>query len=170
MMFNFRPNKGYTLIELIVVIILISLMLLFAIPRFQGDILSDNTKKVSRWIMLKVRILKERALLEQKLHVLHLSIDSNRLWTTNESMSQEELDNAELKGYELPDDIKVLDVQYPDGKKISIGRADIFFYKKGYSDKAIINMANNDNEHVSFFIEPFLTHVRMHDAYVEFED
>ena len=170
MIFNFRPNKGFTLIELIVVISLFSLLLLFAIPRFQGDVLYDNTKKASRWIILKVPALKEKALLEHKRYVLHISIDSNRLWTTHESMSPEELNSAELTGYELPADIKVLDVQYPDGIKISIGRADIFFYKKGYSDKAIINMANNDNEHVSFFIEPFLTHVRMHDAYVEFED
>lgn len=152
------------------VISLISLMLFFAIPRFQVDVLSDNTKKVSRWIMLKVHALKEKAVHEQKLYVLHLSLDSNKLWVTSDIISQEELQTAELNGYELPEDIKLLDVEYPDEEKISAGRADIYFYKKGYSDKAIIHISNNDNELLSFLIEPFLSRVRLYNKYIEFED
>ena len=169
-MFSFRLNQGFTLIELIVVITLISLMLFFVIPRFQVDVLSDNTNKVSRWIMLKVHSLKEKAVREQKLYVLHISLDSNRLWVTSEIMSQEELQAAEANGYELSDDINLLDVEYPDEEKISVGRADIYFYKKGYSDKAIIHISNDDNERRSFLIEPFLSHVRLYDKYIGFED
>jgi prepilin-type N-terminal cleavage/methylation domain-containing protein len=170
MKFSFRLNQGFTLIELIVVITLISLMLFFAIPRFQVDVLSDNTNKASRWIMLKVHSLKEKAVREQKLYVLHISLDSNRLWITSEIMSQEELQAAEANGYELSDDINLLDVEYPDEEKISVGRADIYFYKKGYSDKAIIHISNDDNERRSFLIEPFLSHVRLYDKYIGFED
>jgi len=170
MMINFRQNNGFTLIELIVVISLISLMLFFAIPRFQNSVLSDNTKKVSRWIIAKVHALKERAVRDQKLYALHVSLDSNRLWTTNEFMSEQELQNAAQNAYELPDDIKVLDVEYPDEEIISVGRADIYFYKRGYSDKAMIHIENNDNEQLSFLIEPFLSRVRMYETYVDFED
>ena len=170
MMFSFRLNQGFTLIELIVVITLISLMLFFAIPRFQVDVLSDNTNKVSRWIMLKVHSLKEKAVREQKLYVLHISLDSNRLWVTSEIMSQEELQATEANGYELSNDINLLDVEYPDEEKISVGRADIYFYKKGYSDKAIIHISNDDNERRSFLIEPFLSRVRLYNKYIGFED
>ena len=170
MIFSFRLNQGFTLIELIVVITLISLMLFFAIPRFQVDVLSDNTNKVSRWIMVKVHSLKEKAVSEQKLYVLHISLDSNRLWVTSEIMSQEELQAAEANGYELSDDINLLDVEYPDEEKISVGQADIYFYKKGYSDKAIIHISNDDNERRSFLIEPFLSRVRLYNKYIGFED
>ena len=170
MTLKFRRNKGFTLIELIVVISLISLMLFFAIPRFQVDVLSDNTNKVSRWIMLKVHALKEKAVHEQKLYVLHLSLDSNQLWVTSDIMSEEELQTAALNGYELPENIKLLDVEYPDEEKISVGRADIYFYKKGYSDKAIIHITNNDNELLSLVVEPFLSRVRLYSKYIEFED
>ena len=170
MIFSFRLNQGFTLIELIVVITLISLMLFFAIPRFQVDVLSDNTNKVSRWIMVKVHSLKEKAVREQKLYVLHISLDSNRLWVTSEIMSQEELQAAEANGYELSNDINLLDVEYPDEEKISVGRADIYFYKKGYSDKAIIHISNDDNERRSFLIEPFLSRVRLYNKYIGFED
>ena len=170
MMFSFRLNQGFTLIELIVVITLISLMLFFAIPRFQVDVLSDNTNKVSRWIMVKVHSLKEKAVREQKLYVLHISLDSNRLWVTSEIMTKEELQATEANGYELSNDINLLDVEYPDEEKISVGQADIYFYKKGYSDKAIIHISNDDNERRSFLIEPFLSRVRLYKKYIGFED
>jgi len=170
MTLNFRQNNGFTLIELIVVISLISLMFFFAIPRIQVDILSDNTRKVSRWIMLNVSALKEKAVHDQKRYVLHLSLDSNRLWVTNDTLSEEELEEAAATGYNLPEDIKLLDVEYPDKEKISAGRADIYFYKKGYSDKAMIHITNNDNEVLSFLIEPFLSRARLYNKYLEFED
>ena len=83
MTLNFRRNNGFTLIELIVVISLFSLMLFFAVPRFQFDVLSDHSKKTSRWIMLQVQALKEKSVHDQKRYVLHLSLDSNRLWAVS---------------------------------------------------------------------------------------
>jgi hypothetical protein len=145
-------------------------MFFFAIPRIPVDALSNNTRKVSRWIMLKVSALKEKSVHDQKRYVLHLSLDSNRLWVTSEIMSEEELEEAAAIGYNLPEDIKLLDVEYPDKEKISVGRADIYFYKKGYSDKAIIHITNNDNEVLSFLIEPFLSRARLYNKYLEFED
>ena len=167
---KFRQNNGFTLIELIVVISLISIMFFFAIPRIQIDVLSDNTRKVSRWIMLNVSALKEKAVHDQKRYALHLSLDSNRLWVSNDTLSEEELEEATATGYNLPEEIKLLDVEYPDKEKISAGRADIYFYKKGYSDKAMIHITNNDNEVLSFLIEPFLSRVRLYNKYIEFED
>ena len=83
-------------------------------------------------------------------------------------MSPEELQIAEQNGYEIADDIDILDVEYPDEEKISTGQADINFYEKGYSDQAIIHMKNSDDEHFSFLIEPFLSQVRMYNTYVDF--
>jgi prepilin-type N-terminal cleavage/methylation domain-containing protein len=169
-MHGFERIKGFTLIELIVVISLIGMMLFFAIPRFQSDVLSDSTKKVSRWILLKVPYLKQKSAREQKQYILHMNLDSNRLWITHQEMPEEALQSAETNGYKLPDDIKLLDVEYPDQEKISVGQADIYFDGKGYSDKAIIHLENDDNERLSFLIEPFLHRVRLYNRYVGFED
>jgi hypothetical protein len=85
-------------------------------------------------------------------------------------MPEEALQSAETNGYKLPEDIKLLDVEYPDQEKISVGQADIYFNEKGYSDKAIIHLENDDNEKFSFLIEPFLLRVRLYNGYTEFED
>ena len=113
----FRRNSGFTLIELIVVISLISLMLFFAIPRFQGSVFQDNTKQVSRWIIFKVQTLKEKAIRDQQHYVLHINLDSNTLWTTHEAMSQENHQMAQANGYRLPTDVNLLDVEYPVTRK-----------------------------------------------------
>ena len=167
---GFERIKGFTLIELIVVISLISIMLFFAIPQFRSNVLSDSTKEVSRWILLKIPYIKERAAREQKRYILHVSLDSNKLWITHEAMLEEALQSAETNGYKLPEDIKLLDVEYPDQEKISAGQADIYFNEKGYSDKVIIHFENDDNEKFSFLIEPFLLRVRLYNSYAEFGD
>lgn len=162
--------KGFTFIELIVVISLISIMLFLAIPKFRSNILSNSTKTVSRWILIKVPDLKEKAQKEQKRYILHVDFDSNKLWVTSETMSDEPLQSEEINKYQLPEDIKLLDVEYPDQEKISAGQARIYFNEKGYSDKAIIHIENEDNERLSFLIEPFLQRVRLYRQYVGFAD
>jgi prepilin-type N-terminal cleavage/methylation domain-containing protein len=165
-----KQIKGFTFIELIVVISLISIMLFLAIPRFQGNFLSDSTKDVSRWILLKIPYIKEKAAREQKRYILHVSFDSDKLWITHEAMSQDLLQSAEENGYKLPEEVKLLDVEYPDQEKISVGEADIHFNEKGYSDKAIIHLEKDDNEQFSFLIEPFLSKVRLYNSYTGFAD
>jgi prepilin-type N-terminal cleavage/methylation domain-containing protein len=167
---GFKQIKGFTFIELIVVISLISIMLFLAIPRFQGNFLSDSTKDVSRWILLKIPYIKEKAAREQKGYILHVGFDSNKLWITHEAMSQDSLQSAQENGYKLPENIKLLDVEYPDQEKISVGEAGIHFNEKGYSDKVIIHIEKDDNEQLSFLIEPFLSKVRLFNSYAGFED
>ena len=92
------------------------------------------------------------------------------MWVTDELMSEEEMQNAEKQGFEFPDDINLVDVEYPGKDKILFGQADIYFYKKGYSDKALIHIEDSNNERLSFLIEPFLSKVRLYEEYVEFQD
>lgn len=158
------------MIELIVVISLISIMLFFSIPRFQNFVLTDNKKKVSRWLINKVRSLKNDTLRNQKLYILNVDIDANRFWVTTEPAPETASTNSEQKVYQLPEDISVLDVEYPGKGKITSGQTEIRFYKNGYSDKAMIHIENDSGNPSSFLIETFLSNVRLYNQYVDFED
>ena len=163
-------NSGFTLIELTVVISLISIMLFFSVPRFRNAVLTDNVNNTSRWIIGKVRVLKEYSTSKQKLCILHVNMDSNKMWVSDETMTQEDLERAHEKGFEIPEDIKVINVEYPQKGIISAGQADICFYRAGYSDKVLIRIQGDDDQKISFLIEPFLPKVKLYEKYVDFEN
>ena len=166
---RFLRSSGFTLIELIVVISLMGLMLFFSLPRLQYNPFLDDGKTSSRWLMAKVQTLKESALRDQKQYTLHFDLDSGRVWESNEAMSQEDLESAVLNSYALPDDIRIIDIEYPTRGKVYSGQADITFYKAGYTDKALVHMQEGDT-YMSFLIEPFLSDVQFFEKYASFED
>lgn len=161
---------GFTLIELVVVITLISLLLVFAIPQFENVSLFQGTNKISRWMLLKVGSLKERALKERQVFILHIATDSGEMWVSGEGMDEEAMEKARESAQTLPPGYRIRDVAIPEKGKIAVGQVDIRFYPKGYSDKAMIHMEDDDGNYLSFLIEPFLTQVKRYEDYVELDE
>lgn len=161
---------GFTLIELIVVMALMGLMLFFTLPRFGDNPFLDDSKQSSRWLIGKVRSLKESAIRDQRRYSLHFDLGNGRIWETNESMSPEDIEDAALNSsYSLPDELRILDIEYPQKGKIYTGQAEIIFYKAGYTDKALVHMQEG-NSYLSFLIEPFLSNVQLFESYSGFDD
>lgn len=158
-------DRGFTLIELIVVILLISIVMVFAAPRLDVSFFSDQERKLSAWILLTVKSLKENAVKTQTLNTLHIDLDANRMWT---SMGEVTDETPRENEYVLPAGYRLMDVQFPEMDKITREIAVIRFYKKGYSDKALIHIEDNDDIQSSYLIEPFLPHVKISDTYIEF--
>lgn len=160
--------RAFTLIELIVVISLMGTMLYFAIPRLERSFFSGESKKVSQWILINVANLKVKAAQTQKRYILHVDLDSDKFWISDETMAEDDLAGAEKNGFDLPEEHKIVDVMYPGDKRVSSGTAEIFFYTKGYCDRAIIHLQDANSTRKSYCIEPFLPRVRIRDAYAEF--
>jgi prepilin-type N-terminal cleavage/methylation domain-containing protein len=165
-----KNNRGFTLIELIVVMVLISMMFTFALPKMDGFLYVDNRDRVSRWVILKVEQLKNMAVQKQTPHILHVDIKENMFWISVQGMDEEALDKARKDGYKLPSDIRLVDIIYPGQSLKDDGRSDVIFYARGYSDHAIIHMQNDDEEKMSFVIEPFLPPVGLKDGFVLFDE
>jgi prepilin-type N-terminal cleavage/methylation domain-containing protein len=168
-MIKLRPNSGFTLIEIVTVLALISITLLIAVPRIPNTLFIDETKKTSRWIIAKVHVFKDRATREQKRYALHIDMNSKRMWITHEGMSDEERLAAEQKGFKLPPNLRIRDVEFPDNKIVSSGETEISFYPKGYSDQAVIHLENKE-EKISFRIEPFLSTVKIFEEHVSLQE
>ena len=119
--------EGFTLIELIVVLALMGLMLFFSLPRLQNNPFLNDRKQSSRWLISKIQTLKESAIRDQKRYTLHFDLDSGRVWETHESMSPEEIESAVMDSYALPEDLRIIDIEYPSEGKINSGQAEINF-------------------------------------------
>ena len=175
-MYNFHKikagnNSAFTLIELIVVISIISVLLAFSIPRLDISFFSDNERKISSWILLNVKALKQKAVKEQTLQVLNIDLDNNQMWSTSGPVPEETEETEETpkeNEYQIPAGYRLMDVEFVNEDKITKGVAGIYFYKKGYSDKALIHIEDNDDFQYSYLIEPFLPHVKIIEEYIEF--
>ena len=164
-----RHKGGFTLLELVVVMALISLMFSVTLPRFSTAILPGGTKQIIRTIILKIKALKENSQMYQRTYTLHVDMATNSLWASHDLMSEEELKKEQENALRLPANLAILDVEYP-GKTIATqGDALVEFYGRGYSDLAIIHLRENDDAYYSFFIEPFLSRLRLIEGYFRFE-
>ena len=164
-----RYPGGYTLIGLIVVVALLGIMIAFTVPRLHNTLFLDDTDTVSRWIIGKVQALREAAIQDERQYILHIDMDTHRLWDTNETMSEENREEAALEAYTLPGNVRIVEVEFPVSGKFSSGRADIRFYKTGHADKVMIHLDDGARK-LSFLIEPFLAKTKLFEKYASFED
>jgi len=160
-----------------VVITLIGTMMFFAVPRLNTNLLSSDKREVSKWLVLTVKRLKENAVRQQIRHILHVDFDNHKFWTSMDTPASAEMpeidelaEMAESKQneFQLPDGYRLLDVQYRRDQRESSGVAEIRFYKKGYSDHAMIHVENAEANRFTYEIQPFLLQVQVHEDHVEF--
>lgn len=143
-----------------VVMLLISLVMAIAIPRFEGSAFQDPVKKISRWMINTCRILRSTAVQKQKVQALVIDLNNNRLWIVNEEMSEEQMSAAADKAFQLPKALRIVDVQLPNKEPISSGTVEVHFYPAGYAEKVAIHLENEDAKRFSFLIEPLLSKVK----------
>jgi general secretion pathway protein H len=161
-------NQAFTLIELIVVMALISILLFFSIPRLDINIFSDDNRNFSTWIIFTVKSLKEKAQQDGVRYVLYVDMDNDLMWSGLETKPETEETPSKDNQYKLPEGMQVLDVEFPGMEQKTSGIAEIYFYPKGYSDKALIHIQDKDHNRNSYVIEPFLSEVKTYDSYIEF--
>jgi prepilin-type N-terminal cleavage/methylation domain-containing protein len=165
-----RTTKGFTLIELIVVMVLIGLMTALTVPRFRYALLTDNLKTSTRKLAAMAKGLRSEAVREHKAFILHLDLESNRLWIDRAGMSEEERILARENAFSLPTGVRILDVWFKGkGKKVA-GETAIRFDKNGYVMHSAIHLGADDGRRFTLVLRPFLRRVKVLEDYVEFEE
>ena len=160
-------RKGFTLIELAVVIALVGLFLGLTMPRFRSSLVSDDLKATTRKIVGLVKEVRNEAIREQTAYTIHLDIESNRWWTEHTGMGDEERELAKQKAFVLPQGVRFLDVWCRSKGKRAHGDFALRFSKKGYVDRTMIHIGTETNREFTVELSPFLGTVKIHDTYVD---
>ena len=165
----FFDKKGYTLIELIVVVLLIGLVMTLAAPRLRNALLTDNLKGAARKMIGIINNLRNEAIREQRDYSLHLDLDANRLWISYGPMTDEERAVAGEEGSRLPPDIRIHDVWIKGEGKMVRGETRIMFSRRGYTQKSAIHLSSEDGRELTLVLNSFLGKVKVINKYVEFD-
>ena len=161
-----KHARGFTLIELIMVIVLLGLMFGITVPKFRLALLSDSLDATSLRLIGLVHDLRERAISGQVSYILHFDIRENKIWAFASTASEEEKDNTRERAYELPADVRIKDVwSWSSGKYYNEGI--IRFSRKGYIEQSMIHLQSEDGREISLELTPFLGSVKIHEGYVD---
>ncbi|WP_300461129.1 prepilin-type N-terminal cleavage/methylation domain-containing protein [Desulfobacula sp.] len=162
-------DAGFTLMELIVVLFLLSIMLTFAMPEFSGNIIRDDTETTLNWIIFNVSKLKKEARHQGKDMFMCISTDTNTI-SIKGTPSDPDISDTDIRSeFTLPEDVRLDGVEFNSPGQEADTDGCIQFYKKGYSDHAIIHLSDNDGRTFSCLIQPFLHKVTLHEDDIRFE-
>ena len=169
--------------ELIVVIVIISIMLVFAMPELSGRIFRDDNKTAINWIIFNVSKLKNQAVNQGKDFFMCVNQDTNtisiretgedkdNLQPTGETATSDDSDGSDISKFLMPENLSLdgVEFNYQDQKVADAKKACIEFHKQGYSDQAIIHISNSDGTGFSCLIRPFLNKVKIYQGNKGFE-
>jgi Tfp pilus assembly protein FimT len=144
-------------LELIVVILLLTILLGFAIPAFQTNSLSDSPEGAARQLASVVNRLKIVSMDRQRRHTLHMDLDRGRLWVTREDEAAEDRpDDSQPAEWSIDGDWRITQVRLPGDRDLRSGSVAVGFYPQGYSDRAVIELAGAGEPPIELVIEAFL--------------
>lgn len=177
-----RTPGGFTLIELVVVLTLMGAMLFVALPKIGVPSVRDDSRHAVNWIIQNIEAGKARAIRENIPYVLHIGIDTGKLQVLAEApqagaggedagadapVRREAAETPEAAAFQLPETLRIADVQRPGGETRTTGEVSLRFSPAGYSDFARIHLRNDRGAYLSLVVQPFLPHVVYSESYVE---
>ncbi len=179
-------NQGFSLLELIIVIVIISIMTMMAAPRISAFL----SGKRNNMVILTTMIAKtfDDAFLSNKTDflVVHLEEpDADMTSAGHEIFSRrngisiielgkegtfKDVDNKLLQYREFPSSFKFREVLLSTGETIRRGNVMIPFYPDGHSDDIILHLLINDDERSSVRIFKFKKEARVFADHVSFQN
>ena len=160
-------NRGYTLIELSVVVLLVGMMLLLAVPRVRDTLLNDDLKAVTRRFVGAARELQNESVRERMDTILHIDLNQQALWSYAADTTAEKRAELRKGAVRLPERVRIVDVRQADDVRKTEGEAVIRFFRRGYTAPTVIHLAKEDRVFTLVFT-PFLRTVTVYEKNVDF--
>jgi prepilin-type N-terminal cleavage/methylation domain-containing protein len=164
---SLRMNRrGYTLVEIAVVIVLVGVIFLIAIPKVRDTLSGDAMRTAARHLSGAARELKASAVREQIDHFLHLDLDRRLYWNTRDDMTADARTARRSQARPLPSGVRFADVSLAGTGKKNEGEVTIRFFSRGYVQPTVIHLTDDDRV-MSLILQPFLSTFDVQDKYVD---
>ena len=172
-MYTGTDQKGFTLIELIIVMVLISLTTSFALPRIQANLYTNELSATAQRFVGLVTQAGQEARAKHVAFTLRFDAEANAFLAmpvTSGPETEEKKNKAYLRA-KLDDSVTLAGIE-TRGDETSAGTDDtgILFTTKGYTRKAVIHFEGDNGDQVSVILSPFLGVARILEGHVSLEN
>ena len=159
-------NRGYTLIELSVVVLLVGILLLITVPRIRDTLLNDDLKVATRRIVGVARELRNESVRERTDSILHIDLNQPGFWSYPADTTDEKREELRKKAVRFPEGIRITDIRQVNSAKKTEGEAVIRFFKGGYMTPTVVHLAKGDQT-LTLVFHPFLQAVSVYESDVD---
>ncbi len=157
-MYSSSYKQGFTLLELLIVCLLISISLAFAIPTLRNTLVTDELASGSRKVISLIKSSRAKAVSQHKAFFIFYDISEGKFWYQPEATKEES--KIVPPSITLPPGIKIRKVtQASTSKKAQ--QNSIWISKQGYMDKTAIELISKDNKSISLLISTFLPTIKV---------
>ena len=161
-------RRGFTLIEIAVVLAIIALVLLLVVPRLPSSD-GENLKISARTLASTVRYMQDRAATGRTTYFLHMEpgTDTVRISEARSDGSEKEPADPLLRKRTIREGIAVADVTIPRLGKIGDGQIRLDVGAGGMRDFVTIHLRSPDNRFWTVMAFPSSAKVKVYEGYQE---
>ena len=168
-------RSGFTLLELLVVILIIGMFAAFAAVRMDAVVSGGDLRLASRLIIAEIRSLRGKAAHTHQAQQLAFDIEKQLFYPVLAGREEAEtaLGETEKKNKtfdsmkKLPEGVFIEDVAILSKGKIQEGEARLLFFPDGSIERSLIHLRNEKNEVYTLEINPLTGAVKIYDRYIE---
>jgi len=159
-----RCQRGFTLLELVVVVAVIGTVAFLTVPRLRLPGQTDDLEAAARWIMTQHHKLRIEAVRQQHRYRLHCDLDAQRLWVSHDGMDETGRAEASEEAFRLQGGARLDLVRLADGREFRTGQKALVYFPDGHSYLAQILLREGSGRHLAVRVEAFLPEARLFDA------
>ena len=168
-------QSGFTLLELLVVILIIGLFAALAAVRMDSVVSGGDLRLASRMIIGEIRALRGKAAHTHQAQQLAFNIEKRLFYPVltdvgeaETALGETERDNTRVNSEKkLPDGVFIEDVAILSKGKIQEGEVRLLFFPDGSIERSLIHLRNEKNDMYTLEINPLTGAVKIYDRYIE---
>ncbi|SHO50888.1 prepilin-type N-terminal cleavage/methylation domain-containing protein [Desulfopila aestuarii] len=161
-------DRGFTLLELIIVLMLIGLFMVVSIPALRNTLIDDPLKSTGRRLVGYIDGIRELAIREQKGYLIYIDIDGNSLRYLPESEAgKDDIEEPEKNLFSPTGDARLRSVWQKSDGSAGGGVFELWISGQGYLEKTVIHLEDDAGETLSLVVYPFLPGIEIRDGVYE---
>lgn len=170
-------QRGFTLLELVIVCVLISISLALAVPTLRNSLVGDQLAAGSRKVISLVKSARSRAARDGVAQRLYFDPATREIWyqpaveaEEREEEKDKELERQGHSAVTLPEEIRIEEIRQAGGPDDSNPFTDgLWISKQGYMDRTFIRLGDADNETIYLLIQPYLFDIQVVEEFSGFD-